>query len=108
MNIDYKKVALEFRQRLVHLTEIEVQLNDLPGHLRALMPHLDAIAQVGDRIHSMDAATRQYIPGEISLELSFICRDIANLRATLVRDGTPLIELIESTEPTEPTEPADE
>lgn len=99
MNIDFKKAVLESQQRLVHLAEIEAQLKDLPGHLRALVPHLDAIEQVGNRIHAVDAATRQYIPEGISLELSYIRRNIADLRATLVRNGNPLIELIESTEP---------
>lgn len=104
MNIDYKRAVLESQQRLVHLAEIEAQLNDLPGHLRALVPHLNAIEQVGNRIHAVDSATRQYIPKGISLELSYIRRDITTLLATLVRNGNSLIELIESTEPTEPAD----
>lgn len=95
MNIDYKKAILESQQRLVHLAEIEAQLKDLPGHLRALVPHLDAIEQVGNRIHAADATTGQYIPEGIGLDLSYIRRDIAALRATLVRNGNPLIAAIE-------------
>ena len=97
MNIDYKKAVLESQRRLVHLAEIEAQLNDLPGHLRALVPHLEAIEQVGNRINAVGAATRRYIPEGISLELSYIRRDVTDLRATLARNGNSLIELIEST-----------
>lgn len=95
MNIDYKKAILESQQRLAQLAEIDGRLDKLPEHLRALLPHLDAVEKVGTEIHALNDITRQYIPNEIVMSLAYIRRDIETLRATLIRNGNPLIAAIE-------------
>lgn len=38
MNIDYKELALASNRRIEQLVKLEAQLNELPQHLRALVP----------------------------------------------------------------------
>lgn len=95
MNIDYKEIALASNRRINQLTEIEARLRKLPQHLRALVPLLDTLVELGNDVQQLDAETRKFIPDTVTVHLHYLRLHADNLRSNLTKHGNPLITLIE-------------
>jgi hypothetical protein len=95
MNIDYKEIALASNRRIEQLAEIEARLRELPQHLRALVPLLDTLVELGNDVQRLDAETRKHLPDAVTGRLSYLRLHAHNLHNNLTEYGNPLIALIE-------------
>lgn len=95
MNIDYKEIALASNRRIEQLAEIETRLRELPQHLRALVPLLDTLVELGNDVQQLDAETRRHLPDVVVDRLSCLRIYAQNLRSNLAESGNPLIATIE-------------
>lgn len=95
MKIDYKQLILASQQRLARLTEIEEKINALPHHLRALVPHLDALIEVAKEAETLDQESKKLLPPDVLDGLIYMRGDAQNLRSKLAVHGNPLIAAVE-------------
>lgn len=95
MNIDYKEIALASNRRIEQLAEIEARLRELPQHLRALVPLLDTLVELGNDVQQLDAETRKHVPDAVTGRLSHLRLHANTLRGSLATHGNLLIAFIE-------------
>ena len=95
MNIDYKEIALASNRRIEQLAEIEARLRELPQHLRALVPLLDTLVELGNEMQRLDAEARKHLPDAVTGHLSYLRMNANNLHNSLTKYGNSLIALIE-------------
>lgn len=95
MNIDYKELALASNRRIEQLVKLEARLNELPQHLRALVPLLDTLVELGDDVQQLDTEAKKMIPYDIKYSLPYLHSYTTNLRNALTDHGNRLIAAIE-------------
>lgn len=95
MNIDYKELALASNRRIEKLAEIEARLHELPQHLRALVPLLDTLVELGNDVQQLDTEAKKMIPYDIKNSLPYLHSYVTNLRNVLTDHGNRLIAAIE-------------
>lgn len=95
MNIDYKQLILASQQRLARLTEVEEKINALPHHLRALVPHLDALIELAGEVFNLDQDSKKLLPAAVVNGLSYMRLPAVHMRNALTEHGNPLIVAVE-------------
>lgn len=95
MNIDYKELALASNRRIEQLVKLEARLKELPQHLRALVPLLDTLVELGDDVQQLDTEAKKMIPDDIKHNLPYLRSNADNLLNTLAERSNPLIAAIE-------------
>ena len=95
MNIDYKELALASNRRIEQLVKLEARFKELPQHLRALVPLLDTLVELGNDVQQLDAEARKMIPNDVGNRLSYLRMNATSLRRVLTEHGNLLIAAIE-------------